>query len=363
MDKKPKLKIRIARKLVDFLKKRRPIKKRGTPSRILIVSNTGIGDTLWGTPAIEALRKKYPQATICVLASSLSAQVLKNNPYIDEIINLKKGRGLLFFTHFFSLSKKKFDSILIFHTSYKWSVLLFYLLAPQHLLGYEHDTKELTPLLSKVFHGNLQHPIIQRLNLVKEIGAETTTDLMQLYLTHEEEKQAADFLASHHLPNQKKLIGLQPGASQLFKCWPLQNFIDLAQLIDKKLDAQMIVFGSDEEIPFAQEIQKKAPLIIAAGQLPLRASAALFKSLDLLITNDTGPLHLALALKTPLIVLFGPTPSSLCWPHLKSPLVKIIEREIPCIQCIRQRCKLPYCLERISAQEVFESIETMLKIH
>ena len=129
----------------------------------------------------------------------------------------------------------------------------------------------------------------------------------------------------------------------------------------EKLDAQIIIFGNKKEIAYADEIEKSAPIILAAGQVPLRVSAALLKRLDVFITNDTGPLHLALAFKVPLVTIFGPTPAHLCWPHLESPIVRILSLPTPCETCVGRKCLLPFCMEEISVKEVFKHASDLLK--
>lgn len=329
-------------------------------SRILIISNTGIGDTMWGTPALKMLRKKYPKSHIAVLASFLSEQVLKGNPHIDEIITMKKGGGLPYLTRFITFYRKKFDTIILFHSSYKWATPFSYFLAPDRLIGFKHDAKNFDFLLTDLLDAKLNHPIIQRLMLVKRIGVLDEDDQMELHLSPNEEKQADEFLASFNLDLSKPIIGLQPGASEIFKCWPLGHFANLAKMIYEKLGAQIVVFGNRSEVAYAKEIQKEAPIITAAGQLPLRVSAALLKRLNVFVTNDTGPLHLALAFKVPLVTIFGPTPAHLCWPHLENPIVKILSKPSPCITCVGRKCHLPFCMEEIKVEDVFKYVEQLL---
>ncbi|MCH9633250.1 MAG: hypothetical protein S4CHLAM6_16030 [Chlamydiae bacterium] len=363
MSKKPKLKIRIMSKVYRLCKKYNfPKRHFSQPdfSRILIVSNTGIGDTMWGTPALNVLHKKYPKSHIAVLASPLSEQVLKANPHVNEIITMKRRGGLPYFARFFSFYRKKFDTIILFHSSYKWATPFSYFLGPNRLIGFKHDAKNFDFLLTDLLDAKLNHPIVQRLMLVKRIGVQDELYQMKLYLSKKEEQQADDFLASFNLDPKKPLIGLQPGASEIFKCWPLGHFASLAKKIDQQLGAQIIVFGNSSEMAYAQEIEKTAPVIAAAGQLPLRVSAALLKRLSVFVTNDTGPLHLALAFKVPLVTIFGPTPDHLCWPHLESPIVKILSNPSPCITCVGRKCHLPFCMEEIKVDDVFAHVVKLL---
>ena len=316
---------------------------------------------MWGTPALEMLKNKYPGSHVTVLASFLSAEVLKNNPHIDKIERVKKGGGLPYFTRFISFYRKKFDTIIIFHSSYKWATPFAYFLGPKKLIGFKHDAKNFEYLLTDLLEAKLNHPIIQRLMLVKKIGVLDEHFEMNFYLSKDEAQKADQFLSGFSLNPKKPIIGLQPGASELFKRWPLKHFASLAKLLYEKLEAQIVIFGSKEEIPYAKEIEKEAPIILAAGQLPLRQSAALIPKLDVFVTNDTGPLHLALAFKTPLVAIFGPTPDHLCWPHLESSIVEILSRPSPCLTCVGRKCHLPFCMEQISVNEVLDSVQNLLE--
>lgn len=364
MSQKPKLKIRIMNKFFAFCKKLNfPTRHFKDPplSRILIISSTGVGDTMWGTPAIQMLRQHHPHSHITVLASSLSYAVLKNNPHIDEIIVIKRGGGLSYFCKFFSFYRKKFDTIILFHCSYKWTTPFAYFLGPRHLIGFKHDAKDFDFLLTKVLEAKLNHPIIQRLMLIKQIGVLEDNYEMKIYLEKKEYQEANDFLAQFNIDHTKPLVGLQPGASEMFKCWPIEHFVELAHKLTD-MGANIVVFGNMQEIALAKEIEKKTPIIMATGQLSLRASAALLSKMDVFVTNDTGPLHLALSFQLPLVTIFGPTPAHLCWPHLKNPQVRILSRLSPCEVCVYRKCHKPYCMELIGVHEVYEHVEDLLKL-
>ncbi len=363
MNKKISPKVKLQFFLIQLLKKFGLPKKRhftNSHPKVLIISNTGIGDTMWGTPALKMLKKTYPDSSVTVLTSLLSQEVLKNNPYVDETILFKKGGALPLLWRFFSLYRKKFDSILIFHTSLKWLIPVCYFLSPKNLIAFEHDAKEFQTLLTQTLVSKLHHPIIQRNMLVEKLGVKEQENQMELFLTQKEYDEADQFLKNHHVDLTKPLIGFQPGASNLFKCWPLQHFKELAHLIEKKYRANIIIFGNKDEMAFAQEINGTTSIICAAGALTVRTSAALLSKLHLLVTNDTGPMHLAIASKIPMIAIFGPTPVNLCWPHQEAKHIRIISRPMPCQKCVRQLCMLPFCLEQISPQEVFENIEELL---
>lgn len=363
---KTKLKYQLTFKWIQLLKKLGRPKKRqfknADYSRILIISNTGIGDTMWGTPALSMIREKYPQSHISILTSPLSHQILLHNPHPNELILLKNSGGLTLLSHFFRLYKKKFDTVIVFHSSYKWVIPFCYFLSPKHFIAFKHDAKMFDYLLTDVLEAKLNHPIIQRLMLAKKIGVTQEEFQIKIYLQKSEEKKAEKFIMDLKIDPNKPIIGMQPGASEPFKRWPTKNFALLAQKLHLELEAQIVIFGNLDEIPLANEIKKSAPIFLAAGQIPLRVSCALIKKMDVFITNDTGPLHLAIAQKVPLLTFFGPTPCHLCWPHLKDPKVRIMFKPVPCIKCVNKRCQLPFCMELLEVQDAFNHVKQLLSL-
>lgn len=334
-------------------------KKSNAPS-FLIVSTTGVGDTLWSTPALSALKKHHPNSKVVVLTSPLGYQVLLGNPHIDELICLKKGFSTLIFL-FFRLRKISFEAIFIFHVSLRWIIPFCYVLNPNHLIGFDRHAKSFVEFLSQVHEVGLLHPILQRLSLIQSLYPQIKPENSQIkvYLKENERNQARAFLTRKALEH-RLLIGLQPGASQLFKQWPIEHFIELALQLRRQYDCEFVVLGNAKELYLAQAIAQKIPVHIASGQLPLRVSCALIGQLDLLITNDTGPLHFALAQGVKTVSIFSPTSAHLCWPHQKAPWLQIIHRPKTCEPCIGHRCFKPYCMERIEPTLVLGSAQKLL---
>lgn len=348
---------------ISFLKKIGRPKATVSPplKKILVVSTTGVGDTLWSTPALSLLRQKLPSSHIAVLTSPLGAQVLKNNPYINELITIGKSNICLLWFYFI-LKPKCFDTILIFHISDRWLIPLCYLLAPQKLLGFDRHAKIFAPLLSHAYEVGLRHPIMQRISLLESLGIFGEDHQIKIFLSENEQKIAEDFLQKHHLRSESLLVGIQPGASQVFKQWPIQHFIELCKKLVQIPHIHIIIFGSKSEVELGEQIRKEVEVTVASGALSLRGTAALISRMDLFISNDTGPMHLALAQKIPIVSIFSPTPDNLCWPHLEAPWFTKVVKPKTCEVCIGHRCKKPYCMERIDPEEVYQAAKNQLAL-
>lgn len=332
--------------------------------RFLIISTTGIGDTLWGTPAIRALKETYPESYMCVLTSPAGYELLRENPYIDSLFTFKKGWG-----NFFSLPRllksliqKRFEVVFIFHASDRLIFPLAYFMGAAKIIGYEGQCKDLDFILTqKIKYPDNIHGIEARLNLVNLLSAETPDKTISIYLTDKEREHAVDFLKNQVFNGDSLLVGFQPGAQKPFKCWPAQNFIELGNTLLKKFKCKIIITGNHQEKSLASLIASKIKgSISVAGSLSLRETAAIIERMNLFITNDTGPMHIAFALKTPTIALFCPTNPELCGPyHVENTIV--IKKPQTCNPCIGKKCYNPLCMEQITPQEVISAASSLLE--
>ena len=335
--------------LASFSKSKNSIQDKEKP-RILVVSTTGLGDTLWGTPAIRAIKAWYPNSYLAFLTSPTGKDLLLHNPHIDEIFTLKNPALPSCITLLPQLKKKAFEIALIFHISQRPILPLCHFIHAKEIIGSEGINKGLDSLLTKRVERKHQHEIERRLNLVKEIGVETENPLMELHFTDEEKKEAEIFAMQY---KTTQLIGFHPGSKDKFKQWDPRRFIELGNRLFKEKNAKILITGNKEEVPLTEEIARKIPNAESiAGKFSLRKAAAIIGQLDYFITNDTGPMHIAFALQTPTIALFSPTDPELCGPY-GVPSGRVIYKKPTCTPCLRKSCHAPFCLEQISSDEVF----------
>lgn len=311
-------------------------------NRFLIVSTTGLGDTLWGTPALRALRQAYPAAYIAALTSPIGAEVLHNNPHLNEIFSIKSTWSLIRLLP--RLRKQKFATIFMFHTSQRFVLPLCSLLGASRIVGTENINKGLDSLLTECLPFSHVHEIERRLQIV---GIKTTSKQMEIF------------------PSDTSLsgmvIGMHPGAKDLFKQWPPSHFIKLGQQLHEKLGCTIVVTGSPFERALVEKVASAIPGAKALYQaMPIPDFAAVIRHLSLFITNDTGPLHIACACKTPTIALFTPTDPELCGPYF-APHVHVVQKKPTCFPCLRKKCREPFCLLQISPDEVLKAALTWVK--
>ncbi len=330
--------------------------------RFLILSTTGLGDTLWGTPAIRALRQCFPDSYIGVVTSPIGQALLKYNPRINELFVTKDPLFRALFPLYRQLRNKQITHVLSFHTSQRPMLPLAAMLGAQAVIGTRGINKGLDFLLSQALEPQSMHEIQRRMQIVNEVGAHTLDSSMELFLSQEDEAIAETFLKSLNIPSYLPLIALHPGAKDGFKQWPASHFIELGNRLAHNLGCSIIVTGTPGEKVLVEAIASQIQGAMPATHLPLLATAALIKKMKLMIANDTGPMHVAFAVKTPTIGLFSPTDPALCGP-LFVEKSQVIAKKPTCSSCLKKKCQEPFCLLQIGVQEVYDSAVKLFKAH
>jgi ADP-heptose:LPS heptosyltransferase len=343
-----KFKNRVIKTLVKALKPKNP--NLGEEKRFLILSTTGLGDTLWATPAIRALRECFPTSYIGVVTSPIGKAVLEHNRRIDEIFIAKDPLFPSLFSLYCKLKKKRMTHVLSFHTSQRAILPLSSILGAQEVIGTYGINKGLDFLLTHSIENLPIHEIQRRLELVAQVGAHTLDPSMELTFSPEDEQIAQSFLQKLLTP----LVAIHPGAKDAFKQWPSSHFVELGNRLVQNLGCQIIITGTPKEKTLVDSISSRIKGAVSATHLSLLSMAALIKRMNLMIANDTGPMHLALAQKTPVIGLFTPTDPALCGPYCTKASCAIAKKPT-CTPCLRKKCKEPFCLLQISVQEVYDA--------
>ena len=323
------------------------------PNRILVVSTTGLGDTLWSTPALRALKTHLPNSYLATLTSPVGAQVLKNNPHVDCIWIAREPLPIRLPSLITNLRKEQFDTILIFHTSQRLILPLCTLLGASTIAGTTGINKGLDHLLTHPIPPSYEHEIARRLRITQAINVPSIgNQTLDWFISDCERIKALQIYSEFNKP----IVALHPGSKDRFKQWPPSHFAELGKLL-KQADLDIMITGNLQEAALAQEISDQIPgARCIAGNHSLRTFAALLKYIDLFITNDTGPMHIAFAHNTPTIALFSPTDPSLCGPH-HAKHCKILSQPPTCNPCLRKRCFDPFCMRQIGPEEVMDHVK------
>ncbi|MDE3055846.1 MAG: glycosyltransferase family 9 protein [Verrucomicrobiota bacterium] len=318
--------------------------------RILLISTTGLGDSLWATPSIASLRLSFPNAYIACLTSPVGLQVLEGNPHLNKLYLVQRPVSRSFFSLQRTLYQEKFDTVLIFHASDRLIFALAASLGAQTIVSTRGKNKGLDSLCTHLLPAlPEEHEIDRRLRIIEETGARRATNEL-FFSTGSAEK---------FLQIEGRWVALHPGSKDSFKRWPASHFIAVGKALTERTGVNILITGSQEEEALMKEVQEGIPgARLADTRLPLHQLAALLEQVELLICNDTGPFHLACALKKRAIALYSPTNPLLCGP--KTELASAIAAPPSCTPCAFRKCPYPFCLLQIGPERVIKEALSLL---
>ncbi|MDD5432863.1 MAG: lipopolysaccharide heptosyltransferase II [Candidatus Omnitrophica bacterium] len=337
--------------------------------RILIFNVNWLGDVLFSTATIRNVRRNFPDGFIACIIPSRCYPVLKDNPYLDEIIifdEKDRHRSLISKLQFIrQLRQKHFDLSLLLHGSFTRALICFLAGIPKRI-GYA--TKGRSILLTKKIippDRDSLHRIDYYLGVAEKAGFRAEDRYLDFFISQEDTDFIEGLLLKEGLNSNKDiLVGINAGGNWLPKRWPLQYWAELADKLIGEKGAKVIITGSFTDLSLAKAIANSMKLkpVILCGKLNLKQSAALFKKLDLFISADTGPLHIANAVGTKkIIAIFGPTDLEVTGPYpLKN--VTILRKDVGCkIPCYVVDCKDSRCMKAVTPLEAFEASAKILK--
>jgi len=336
--------------------------------RILIFNVNWLGDVLFSTAAIRNIRRNFPAGFIACIIPSRCYPVLKGNPYLDEIIifdEKDRHRGALAQLNFVrSLRAKKFDTVFLLHRSAS-RALICRLAGIKERLGYY--TRKRGFLLTKKIPmpaKDTLHRIDFYLNILEQAGLKVEDRYADFIISEEDIDFVGAFLKKQGLSKEDFLVGINPGGNWPQKRWPRECWALLADKLISHLGAKVIITGGSADISLAGRIREsmKGKPVIACGAFNIKQLGALCKRLNLFITADTGPLHIANAVGTKkIIALFGPTSPKITGPYPQKNIV-ILQKDVGCkIPCYQIKCRDNRCMKAITPEEVLEQAELLKK--
>jgi ADP-heptose:LPS heptosyltransferase len=327
--------------------------QRSNP-KCLIISTTALGDSLWGTPVVRHFKEIFPQSSLWVLTSNLGKEVFDGNPNVD-VVKVYRGIPKLFLL----LLKESFDWVVIFHASQRPAIALSGFLRASRVVGTKGLCKGLEPLFTDLVDNKWKvHEIERRLSLINVFLDKPIKNYsMELFFGKEEHLQVEKILEKKSLSIDCKKIIFHPGAKEVFRCWPTQRYVELYKLIQLHTDMPVIITGTKSEAHLGKEIQQQVPQVVSLmGELSVKELAKLIEKSTVFISGDTGPMHLAFAVKTPTVSFFCAASPKLSGPLENLDIHNIKKVPLTCSPCLGKSCLDAFCLKQISALEVFKKI-------
>ncbi len=320
--------------------------------RVLAICTTAMGDVLLSVPAMEALGRSF---RVEVLVHVHRLGLLRHNPWISRLIPYRnnpftKARAAL------SLIGRKYHRVVIMHANEDILGLIPLLRFDKgaHLQSWDLSARRIESL-------NLpehMHIVDKRIRLAMWAGANPVAPRIRVYLQPQELSEAEVWLKKHGLGSRARVV-LCPGAANLFKCWPAHRYGQVARVLaDKGIGVVLIGAKGEEEL--LSRVEQAAGIVLPrVYHVPLRKLAAIIACAQLIITNDTGPLHLAQGVQTPVLGLFGPTDPDRVGP--REPIHRVLKVPPTCNPCLTKRCLEPRCMEALEVEQVLATALEMLE--
>jgi len=347
-----------------FKLRSRPLESPHLFNKILIVSNTALGDTLLSTPVLKTIKKSFPNTYIIFMVNKTLYPLFEEYEYADQVIAYNKSfLGII--KHVWFLKREKIDSIFFLHSNGPqdlFMALLSNIPSIYKAMNYPHNVSSefLAIIQNKVDRDKHQHIIEHRLDTIRHLNPahiDTTIDLPKKFYT------------TLHKKNNEFVLGIQLGAADIYKMWPVENFSQLSnQLLLSYPTMKIVLLGIQKEEILADQVfalsTDKERIINYCGTTRIEELPDTINSLDLLLSNDTGTLHLAIALKKNTVSLFSPTDSTIFGPYQDHQLHTVIQKDGSFMNQYPTKKRNQDAMKLITVDEVYQAtIEQINRIH
>ncbi len=339
--------------------------------KILIVRFSSLGDIILTTPAIGALKTKFPQSEIFFLTKIQYRDVLKADPRIFSLIEfdpIRKHKGFSGFMRLvFQLRSCDFDLLIDLHANLR-SFFVRHLAKSKIKLKY--NKRRLSRFLMvhcKFLKTKPIHTVDSYLEVLKKMQIYIPEKNPLIFLSQGDVEFSDHFLLEQKVEKDDIVVGVHPGARWETKRWNEEKFTQVCQVLIEEHNCKIMLMGDSEDKELIENISKDAPnaKVITAVGLPTGKIMSLIKRCDCLITNDSGPMHIASALQVPVVAIFGPTHPKLGFAPLGSKNV-VLCANVKCSPCSlhgEKQCreKSRFCMDLIQPEMVIEAVEKLLK--
>ncbi|HEX2911260.1 MAG TPA: glycosyltransferase family 9 protein [Chloroflexia bacterium] len=339
------------------------------PQKIVILRASRIGDFLCAYPALRALRQALPGAEISMITLPLLKDVTERSPYIDRFIAFPGYPGIAeqFFdarhaTEFFAqMQLENFDLAIQMQGSGVYSNPFTLMLGARYTAGFIREGDGPGRLDAAVTWPQHEHEIRRNLALTSLLGATTVNEELEFPLQHEDCLEAEKLLQEAEPP----LIGLHTSARDLTRRWFPESFIVTGRQLQQQYQGTLVLLGEAEDRAELDHLTAAfdGPVLNLAGKTSLVSLGAVLTHLAVLVTNDTGPAHIAYALNTPVVTIFGAGDPALNGPITPGPH-RIMLHPVACRPCNLGTCPIGYqCLEGVTVTEVVKAASELFRNH
>jgi lipopolysaccharide heptosyltransferase II len=335
---------------------------------ILIIKIGALGDGILAVPSVRAIRKKFPKSKIKLLVGIANKEVFMNSPFIDEAIVCdfkERDRGLPGLLGLARrLRRENFDIVVDLQNNKRSHILSFLSCAPKR---YGYDNGKLSFLLNRSIRDTKAplDPVAHQAKVLGLLGIYNIDKKLELWPSREDEAWADNFLKSHWVKSDTKLIALNIGSSPrwITKLWPPEYFAEVSNKLAIDFGVRVVLVGSEKTNPRIEKFLKNAKCkpINALARTNIPRLASLVKRSSLLLSADSAPIHVATSVGTPFVALFGPTDPKR---HLvPTENHAVIKKDFKCSPCYNTHCDRGYiCMLSIKPDEVYKAIVKLLSL-
>jgi lipopolysaccharide heptosyltransferase II len=349
-----------------FFKKDRKITPENI-NEILVIRTAYAGDAMMTVPMLKPLKDRFSNARISFLTSTCAGEILRGNPYIDEIITYEPfwfyQTGKKDYVKFIScLKKKSFDLVIEARGDIRELLFIVFPLRARFKVSYDFGGGSYF-LTHAVPYKEMKHRVEYHLDIARHLGCKTESIEWGVYLTAEENNSVRELLKSHSIT--QPFISVHPGGRLPLKRWITERYALLYDKLIEEYGMPLIMLGSKEETALSADIvknMKHKPHVLTGG-LSVRELAAVLSESALFVCNDSAPMHIAAAVKTPTVAVFGPSKSIETAPYGNTH--RVVEKDLPCrYKCDEVSCRFKRfhaCMRDIEVKDVFSAVKDVFE--
>lgn len=340
------------------------------PVKVVVMRALRLGDLICATPALRSLRALLPQAHITLVGLPLARAFVSRCRALDEFVEfpgypgiadqeVNPARTAAFFTH---MQQQRYDLAIQLHGSGVFSNPFTVLLGARFTIGFTRPGETDLGLDFSILYPSGRE-VHRLLALMLAFGAPDTGDQPELAILPEDRTALlAHPMLGTIVQTQRSLIGIHPGAKVATRRWMPDRFAAAGDALIEKYDAEVVITGGKDEWAMCERVRKlmRHPAYNVAGQTSLGTLAALIKRLRLFISNDSGPAHVADAVGTPSIIIFGAADAGV-WSSSDTRRHRSLSVSVACRPCYLSECPIGYtCLRSITFEDVISNAATLL---
>ena len=340
------------------------------PKNLLVVRTDRIGDVILSLPLAELIKKHFPKCKVTYLLREYTECLAHNHPFIDSILLLKEANGNpLIFENVKMLRKYNFDSSVIVYPTFQTALITFLSRIKNRIgTGYRSYSFLFNHKIYEHRKHAEKHELEYNVNLLKTFGITeaVSRDKVEFHLkvSEESKKKIENLLNETNIEPSKPIIIIHPGSGGSSIDLPISSFIKLVEMILEKLDVNLIITGMNSEKEICNQLIMNKSIKNFAGKLTLSELIALIDRSEVFVSNSTGPIHIAAALKKNTIGFYPKilSCSSKRWgPY--SNKAQVFVPTIDCNNCTREQCERLNCMSSIKMDEVFSEVQNLLNFN